>query len=123
MMKALGFPDKWLRINHIFSSDTSSILLNGVPGKQFKYKRGVRQGDPLSPPLFVLAAEFLQYLINDSKQNGHLTLPIPYGSNDFPIVQYADDNILIMKADITEVLHLKNLLADFAAFTGLHVNY
>jgi hypothetical protein len=70
-----------------------------------------------------LAAEFLQYLINDSKQNGHLTLPIPYGSNDFPIVQYADDNILIMKADITEVLHLKNLLADFAAFTGLHVNY
>ena len=78
VMSHMGFPGKWLEwINLIFSSGYSSILLNGVPEKQFKCKRAVRQGDPLSPLLFFIAAELLQFVINDAYQNGHLTMPIP----------------------------------------------
>ncbi len=44
----------------IFNSANTSVLLNGVPGISFKCKRRVRQGDPLSPLLFVLGAELLQ---------------------------------------------------------------
>jgi hypothetical protein len=124
MIKAMGFPDRWLQwMNLIFSSSFSSILLNGVPGKQFKCRRGVRQGDPLSPLLFVLAAELLQYIVNDAMQTGQLTKALPNATQDFPIVQYADDTILMMRVDISEVLHLKDFLQFFASSTRLHVNF
>jgi hypothetical protein len=50
MMKHLGFNDKWLNwTSNILSTTTTSVLLNGVPGKGLACKRGVRQGDPISP--------------------------------------------------------------------------
>jgi hypothetical protein len=50
----------------IMGSGTSAILLNGVPGKVFHCRRGVRQGDPLSPLLFVLTADLLQSIVNSA---------------------------------------------------------
>lgn len=76
MLKHLGFDDKWCDwTQRILASGTSSILLNGVPGKHFHCKRGVRQGDPLSPLLFVLAADLLQCIINRGHRDGLFELP------------------------------------------------
>ena len=120
MMQRFGFPDLWVQwIKMILNSGSSSIILNGVPGRQFKCKRGVRQGDSLSPLLFVLAAELLQFVVNDALIMGHLKLPIAQPSSDFPIVQYADDTLLIMEADVNQLVHLKGLLDIFALSQAL----
>jgi hypothetical protein len=124
VMQHMGFPDVWLQwIRSILVSGSSAVLLNGVPGKKFNCRRGVRQGDPLSPLLFVLAAELLQVIMNRASSLGLLRRPIPQPDEDFPIVQYADDTLLIMEADARQLFFLKGILHSFSESTGLRVNY
>jgi hypothetical protein len=125
VMSHRGFGPRWMSwIRDILWSGTSSVLLNGVPGKTFHCKRGVRQGDPLSPLLFILAADLLQSIINKARQQDLLKLPLAANcGQDFPIVQYADDTLLIMEACPRQLFFLRAVLNSFATSTGLKVNY
>jgi hypothetical protein len=79
----MGFDDRftnWIKL--ILESGSSSILTNGVPGTEFKCRRGVRQGDPLSPLLFVSGAELLQVIINHAHEEGLLSLPIAQSASE-----------------------------------------
>jgi hypothetical protein len=78
----------------------------------------------ISPHLFVLATDLLQCVINSAHQQELLQLPIPSSDGArFPIIQYADDTILIMGASKKELLCLKALWETFVQSTGLRVNF
>jgi hypothetical protein len=100
------------------------VLLNGVPGKTIHCRRGVRQRDPLSPLLFVLAADLLQSLVNEAFKRNLISLPLStsYGQ-DYPIVQYTDDTLIIMPTIAKELFFFKCLLQSFIVSTRLKVNF
>jgi hypothetical protein len=125
VLQAKGFGAIWCNwISLILKSVTSSIILNGIPGHTFHCKRGVRQGDPLSPLLFVLADDVLQSLVNEALNNGLLTRPLSLQcSSSFPILQYADGTLIILQADVQQLRHLQYLLQVFGDISGLRVNY
>ena len=110
-------------MENILGFGTSAILLNGVAGKKFECKHGVRKGDPLSPLLYVGTADIFQTMINHQFDLGNLRAPIPIPNHKFPVIQYADDTIVVMEACPTQVQLLKNLVNLFAEATSLKVNF
>jgi len=74
VLDQFGFRARWRAwISTLLGSSSTSVLLNGVKGKWFRHFRGLRQGDPLSPLLFIIAMEPLQRLFEMAARGGVLT--------------------------------------------------
>jgi hypothetical protein len=71
----------------------------------------------------VLGSDLLEDVVNDLLHQGLISLPINTRDPDFPIIQYANDTLLILPAEIDQVVALKNMLHDFSLSTGLRVNF
>ena len=78
----MGFSTKWRDwITALLGLATSRILINGQPTKEIRHERGLRQGDPLSPLLFILAIDPLQRIIEVAVNRGILNSVLPRATN------------------------------------------
>lgn len=111
-------------ISQCLSSATVSVLVNGSPTDEFKVSRGLRQGDPLSPLLFLVAAEGFNRLVKRAIET-NLLRGIEIGNDRVIIshVQFADDTILCCKSDFENIWAIKCLLRIFELASGLKVNF
>lgn len=100
-----------------------AILINGHATNFFQPSKGVRQGDPLSPYLFILGMEFLSLLIHNQISNQFWT-PIPITSQG-PFIShtfFADDVFLFAKVNVNNAKAITNVLEDFTHHSGQHIN-
>jgi hypothetical protein len=97
------------------------VLLNGVAGRPFKHRRGLRQGDPLSPLLFDLAIDPLQLLIQQATTSGILN-PLPIKEASLRLSLYADDAIIFANPRRDELDVLLDIVTGFGNASGLRIN-
>ena len=107
----------WIKL--LYTDISSSIQNNGWSSEFFQLNRGVRQGCPLSPYLFILCVEILGNAIRNSDQiKGICVL-----DSECKIRQYADDTTLILDGSEKSMQQSFSLLDSFASISGLRINY
>ncbi|XP_071705407.1 uncharacterized protein [Rutidosis leptorrhynchoides] len=124
-MEFMGFGVRWRHwILSCLKSTPILVLVNGSLTSEFKLERGVRQGDPLSPFLFILTAEGLNALTK-AAVNSNLFVGSEIGSDKICVshLPYADDTIYFVEWSSQNFRNLMKLLKYFELTSGLKVNY
>jgi hypothetical protein len=124
ILHKLGFSDIWINWIRVCITSTSfSVLINGSPFGLFTPARGLRQGDPLSPFLFILGTEVMSRLLHHQESIG-LLKGIRIARNCTPITHllFADDLIIFAKTTSIEASAIKSSLDSYCQWSGQAVN-
>jgi exonuclease III len=127
LLRRCGFSLKWRRwIAFCISTVRFSVLINGGPEGFFGSSRGIRQGDSLSPLLFVIVMEALSRMMSKAVEDGLLS-GFQVGARDSQVVRvshllFADDTLIFSDARPDHIFNLRLLFTWFEAVSGLKIN-
>jgi len=111
-------------VKHFTQGGNVNIKVNDQLGPYFQTKKGLRQGDPMSPILFNIVVDMLAILIARAKEVGQIEGVIPHLVQDgLSILQYADDMVIFLGHDVDKALNLKLILSTFEQLSGLKINF
>ena len=112
VMEKMVFHKKWINlIMHCITTVSYSVLINGVAYGSIIPTKGLRQGDPISPYIFLLCVDGFSSLIIDAARNQRISgVSIRKGSPKITHLFFADDSLLFCKANIQECQKLIDIL-------------
>ena len=117
-LESFNFGPNFIRWVMTFYKNIQGCIINsGITSNYFTIERGVRQGDPLSLYLFVVAVETLAIAIRQNSMIKGITID----NKETKLLQYADDTTAVL-SDINSAQTLSRLLDDFKKLSGLEVN-
>ena len=120
----IGFQDRWVKLMMVCITTTSySVLINEEPHGHITPSKGLRQGDPLSPYLFLMCTEGLHGLINKAANNGEIRgLSICHNGPKLTHLLFAYNSLVFCRAKESECQTLLNILAKYKRGTSRQIN-
>lgn len=121
MLGHLNFPVRWIQwIKECVTTVSANVLVNGSPSGEFRLERGIRQGDPLSPYLYLVVAEGLNALMVKAGKEG-LIAPATVGRDKVVVshLQYVDDTLFVLEGYENNAKALRYLFKNFEVIFSL----
>ena len=124
IMRKMGFRERWINLVMGCAKIVSySVLVNGEPCGVFFPLRGISQGDPLSPFLFLLYTEGLNGLIKKAELQGDIHgYPLCRRGPKLTHLLFADDSLIFCRATMEECDKVMDLLNKYEEASGKKVN-
>lgn len=119
-----GFDTQWVQwIMTCVRSTTFSVNINGSPHGFIQPERGIRQGDPLSPYLFILCAEVLSHMMKRAETQGLIRgIKISNESPSISHLLFADDSLFFCQANAKSCKTIRDILFQYEKASGQQVN-
>ena len=120
IMRKMGFHERWIVLMMMCVSTVSYlVLINGEPKGKIVPLRGIRQGDPISPYLFLLCTEGLSAMLKKEESEGHIKgVAICRGALRVSHLLFADDSIIFCRASIAECERVLKVSEDYERDSG-----
>ena len=124
VMRKMGFNNQWIKLLMLCVTTVSySILVNGEPKGLIHPSRGIKQGDPLSPFLFLLCTEGLHGLINKATAQGDIRgYSLCRISPRLTHLLFADDSLLFCRSTNQECQRILEILDTYGKCSGQKIN-